>query len=212
MRIRLTQIQIIAVPLLPHIIYIRLVLMKFRLALALVFLAAITRLLPHPPNFAPIAAMGLFGATYFSHRWMSVAAPLVALFLSDLFLNNVIYPQYFNGFTLITSWWIYAAFMMVIALGWVTLRGKKFSMAKTTGIALAASLTFFLVTNFGHWAAFDMYPKTPAGLLTCYVAGLPFLKNGILGDLVFSVVLFGVYEYLIVQQSTKSSQSTKSPQ
>ena len=134
--------------------------MKLRLALALIFLAAITRLLPHPHNFAPITAMGLFGATYFSRRWMSVMVPFAALFLSDLFLNNVIYSQYFEGFTLITSWWIYAAFALVIALGWITLRGSAFSPAKTAGIALASSLIFFLITNFAHWATFNMYPKS----------------------------------------------------
>lgn len=170
--------------------------MKLRIALLLMVLAAITRLFPHPPNFAPVAAIGLFGATYFSRRWMSIALPFITLFLSDLVLNNV-YPKYFDTFTLITNWWIYAAFALAIALGWFTLRGKTFSPERIAVVALASSLIFFIVTNFAHWAVFSMYPKTPQGLLTCYVAALPFLKYSILGDLFFSAVLFGGYEYAL---------------
>ncbi len=103
--------------------------MKFRLALALIVLAAITRLslnlLPAPPhNFSPIAAMGLFGAACFNRRWLALAVPFAALFLSDLFLNNVIYRQFYTEFTLITSWWIYAAFGLVMLIGWAALRQK----------------------------------------------------------------------------------------
>jgi hypothetical protein len=169
--------------------------MRFFIAFALVFLAAATRLLPHPDNFAPIGAMSLFGAAYIGDRRLALAIPLLGLFLSDLFLNNVVYRAYFDGFTLITSWWIYAAFAAVFALGYFTLRGRKFSAARTAGVSVAGSLLFFAVTNFEVWLSSNMYPHTPAGLTACYVAALPFLQNGILGDLFFCGVLFGVYEW-----------------
>jgi hypothetical protein len=177
--------------------------MKFRLALTLILMAAATRLVPHPDNFTPIGAIGLFSAAYFSKRWMAIAIPFISLFLSDLFLNNVLYAQYFDGFTLITSWWIYAAFALTIGLGWLALHGRAFSPGKTALVSLATSIIFFLVTNFGHWADYNMYPKTFAGLMTCYAAGLPFLKNAILGDLFFCTVLFGIYEW-----STRSASRT----
>ena len=174
--------------------------MKLRLALALILLAAITRLslnfLPYPPhNFSPIAAMGLFGAAVFNRRWMALAVPFAALFLSDLILNNLIYSQYYSSFTLITSWWIYAAFGLVMFAGWAMLR-QKASPSRVVSASLIASAVFFLVTNFSVWASGLMYTKDAAGLLTCYAAGLPFLGNTILGDLFFSTALFGVYSWV----------------
>lgn len=179
--------------------------MKFRLALALIALATITRLtlnlLPTPPhNFSPIAAMGLFGAAYMNRRWLAIVVPFAALFLSDLFLNNVVYSQFYTQFTWITSGWIYAAFAMVIFMGWLLLR-QKATPARIFAASLAASVIFFLVTNYSVWAEGVMYPKSFAGLLMCYTAGLPFLGNTILGDLFFSTALFGTY-YLITSRQT----------
>lgn len=169
--------------------------MRFTIALVLILIAAATRLLPHPDNFTPIGAMSLFGAAYLTDRRLAIAIPLLSLFLSDLFLNNVLYSAYFDGFTLITSWWIYGAFLGIFALGWFTLRGRRFSAGRTAAVSVSGSLLFFLVTNFEVWLTGNMYPHTPGGLLTCYVAALPFLQNAILGDLFFCAVLFGVYEW-----------------
>lgn len=170
--------------------------MKLRLSIALVFLAALMRLLPHPDNFTPISAMALFGAAYFSRQTLTLAIPFIALFLSDLVLNNVIYRQFYPEFTLITSWWIYAAFGIVMLAGWLILR-QKTSPGRIVAASLGASLIFFLVTNFSVWLAGTMYPKTMAGLMTCYAAGLPFLKNTVLGDLFFSAVMFGTYKWVM---------------
>ena len=169
--------------------------MKYRLAFALIAIAALTRLLPHPPNFTPIGAIALFGAAYFSRQWLMLAVPFAALFLTDLFINNVIYRElYGNQFTLITSWWIYAAFALVMlaGMGWLA---KKVNGSRVLGASLSASAIFFLVTNFSVWAESGMYPKTAAGLAACYTAGIPFLGNTVLGDLFFSAAMFGVYEW-----------------
>lgn len=168
--------------------------MKIRFALLLVLLAAIARILPHPANFSPIAAMGLFGAAYFQRRWMVMLVPFAGLFLSDLFLNNVIYRAFFPAFTWYTSLWIYAAFALVMLLGWVLLRNQV-KPGRVVATSLLASAIFFLVTNFSVWLESGMYSKTLAGLLGCYAAGLPFLGNTMLGDFCFSAILFGVYEW-----------------
>lgn len=168
--------------------------MKFRIALVLIILAALTRLLPHPQNFTPLGAIGLFGAAYLNRRWLALLVPFSALFLTDLFLNNVIYRQYYAGFTWITSIWIYAAFALVMLTGWLALRHQR-STQRVVLASITASLLFFLVSNFGTWAETAMYPKTAAGLLGCYAAGLPFLGNTVLGDLFFSAVLFGGYAW-----------------
>jgi hypothetical protein len=169
--------------------------MKLRLSIALVFLAALTRLLPHPDNFTPISAMALFGAAYFSRQVLTLAVPFIALFVSDLILNNIFYRQYYPQFTLITSWWIYAAFGLVMLAGWLLLR-KKVAPVRVVTASLVASAIFFLVTNFSVWLESAMYPKTVAGLMACYTAGLPFLKNTAFGDLFFSAVMFGTYEWM----------------
>ena len=168
--------------------------MKLRFAIALVFAAALTRLLPHPDNFTPIGAMALFGAAYFSRQALTLAIPFIALFISDLLLNNIIYKEYYSGFTLITSGWIYLAFGLMMLIGWLVLR-HKVNAGRVVTASLGASLVFFLVTNFSTWAETTLYPKTAAGLMACYTAGLPFLKNTVLGDLFFSAVLFGTYEF-----------------
>ncbi|MCE7926157.1 MAG: hypothetical protein DYG98_24185 [Haliscomenobacteraceae bacterium CHB4] len=168
--------------------------MKLRLSIALVFLAALTRLLPHPDNFTPIGAMALFGAAYFSRQVLTLAVPFIALFVSDLVLNNLVYRQYYPEFTLVTSWWIYAAFGLVMLAGWLLLR-IKVSPGRVLVASLVASAIFFLVTNFSVWVESAMYPKTSAGLMACYTAGLPFLRNTVMGDLFFSAVMFGIYEW-----------------
>lgn len=168
--------------------------MKFRLALSLIVLAALIRLLPHPPNFTPLGAMGLFGAAYFGRQRLALLAPFAALFLSDLILNNLIYSSFYPGFAWITSVWIYVAFALVMACGWLILR-HKVAPGRVLAASLSASALFFLVTNMSTWAETSLYPKTFAGLMSCYAAGLPFLSNTVLGDLFFSAVLFGTYEW-----------------
>lgn len=168
--------------------------MKLRIALLLIIIAALTRLLPHPPNFTPLAAMGLFGAAYLQRRWLALFVPFAALFLTDLFLNNVIYSAYFTGFTWITSFYIYVAMGLVVLIGWLTFQ-KSVTATRVIGASLSGSLVFFLVSNFGTWAQTALYPKTVGGLMACYTAGLPFLGNTLLGDFVFSAVLFGGYAW-----------------
>lgn len=168
--------------------------MKIRFALALVLLAAASRIFPHPDNFSPIAAMGLFGAACFQRRWLVVVVPFAGLFLSDLFLNNVVYKQFYPEFTWYTSLWIYAAFAGVMLLGRLMLTDRV-RPARVAGASLLASALFFLVTNFSVWLESGMYSKTAAGLLGCYAAGLPFLTNTVLGDLCFSAILFGTYAW-----------------
>ena len=174
--------------------------MKIRLVLSILLMATLTRLalnlLPAPPhNFSPIAAIGLFGAAYFPRRWMVWAVPFAALFLSDLFINNVIYSAFYPGFAWITSIWIYVAFAMVIGLGWMVLH-NKISPARIVMASLVASTLFFLITNLSVWAESPLYARSAAGLVACFTAAIPFFGNTLAGDLFFSVALFGLYEWV----------------
>lgn len=140
--------------------------------------AAIFRLIPHPPNFSPIAAMALFGGAYLPRRWMGFVAPLGALLLSDLVLG------FYSGMAI-----VYGSVALIVVMGW--LLASKRSPARVGLVTFAGSVLFYLLTNFGVWASGTLYPKTAEGLLACYVAALPFFQNSVAGDLFFAALLFG---------------------
>lgn len=168
---------------------------RFGIVSLLILLAAFSRLIPHPPNFTPVGAMALFGAAYFSKRYLTFVVPLIAMWLSDLVLNNVVYAQYFDGFVLFYPgfYWTYSAFIVIGLVGFFLLKRAK---PQNIFIAsLSASILFFLVSNFGVWASGMMYPKDLSGLLACYTAAIPFFQNTLMGDLVYCGVLFGVFEF-----------------
>ena len=171
--------------------------LRFGVMTLMILLAAMSRLLPHPPNFVPIGGMALFGAAYFSKRYWAFLVPIVSMWISDLVLNNVVYAQYFNGFAWFYrgSLFTYGAFVLIVLFGMLTL--KKVRLPNLIGSALGASVLFFIVSNFGVWFSGTMYPKTFGGLMACYTAGIPFFHNTILGDLVYSAVLFGVFELCV---------------
>lgn len=151
---------------------------RFCLLLGMVITAAAFRLLPHPPNFSPIAAIALFGGAKFPGRFSAFVVPLGAMFLSDLVLG-------LHAFIPI----IYGCFALIVLLGF-KLR-QKASARRIFATALIASGLFFTVTNFSVWALSTMYPHTGGGLLACYIAAIPFFANTLFGDLVFTGILFG---------------------
>lgn len=171
---------------------------KIGIIALLILVAALSRLLPHPYNFTPIGAMGLFGAAYFSKRYLAFVVPFAAMWLSDLILNNVVYakqfPEYYDGFQWFGSATVYFSFALIIMLGFVLLR--KIKVGNVLIASLSASVLFFLITNFSVWLSNPIYPQNAIGLLTCYIAGLPFFGNTLLGDLFYSGVLFGAYELI----------------
>lgn len=145
---------------------------------AIVLVAAASRLLPHPANVAPITALALFAGAHFERRWLAFAVPLSAMFLSDIFIG--FYDQ---------MWVTYIAFSAVVCIGFA-LRGRVRALP-VVGAALGSSVLFFLVTNFSLWLPYDLYPKTAEGIVAGYVAALPFFAHTLLGDLFYTVLLFG---------------------
>lgn len=161
------------------------------LLIGMIVLAALSRLLPHPPNFSPVEAIALFGGAYFAKRSVALWVPLAAMFLSDLALgvvNGGIYSEYFlsAGFGL-----VYLCIAVSTVVGFA-LRGRV-TPVRVAGYSLAGSTLFFVVTNFGVWLGSTLYPPTVAGLVATYVAGIPFFQNTVLGTLFYSVLLFGSF-------------------
>jgi hypothetical protein len=152
----------------------------FLLITVMVFVAAFMRLIPHPPNFAPITAMALFGGAYFSKRWAAFLIPLAAMFITDLFLG-------FHE----TIWAVYISFALIVVLGMVMIKQKK--LGNIFFASITASVLFFVITNFGVWISTPYYEKTGTGLAACYTAAIPFFHQTLLGDLFFVGILFGLY-------------------
>jgi len=151
--------------------------------LSAIVAAAALRLVPHPPNFAPIGAMALFSGAYLGRRVLAFAAPLGALLLSDLVLG--FYPGMLVQ---------YASVALVVMLGWIAL--SRVTPLRVGAAAVASSILFFALTNLGVWLLSGMYKQTLAGLAACYVAAIPFFQNTLAGDLFFSGLLFGGFALL----------------
>ena len=164
--------------------------------LSAIVLAAALRLVPHPPNFTPIGAMALFSGAYLGRRALAFAAPLGAMLLSDAVLG------FYSG-----VWITYIGVALVAFLGMLALH--KRSPVRVGFAALAGSVLFFLVSNFGTWALSGIYPHTAAGLAACYVAAVPFFQNTVAGDLFYATMLFGgfrIAELLVPQLEGQGAQ------
>lgn len=162
------------------------------LAFTLTVVAALLRLVPHPPNFAPVGSVALFGGARL-RGWQAYFVPVAAMLMTDPIRSRMEggYAAY-SWMTLI----IYSAFLINVVLGRVFLRQSS-SPWRIGAVAVAGSLQFYLITNFPSWAsAGSLYPHTWSGLTACYVAALPFFGRTVLSDLFYCGVLFSAYALL----------------
>ncbi len=142
---------------------------KEKVLFGFVLIAALTRLVPHPPNFAPITAMSLFAGAYFTRKQLAFIVPFLAMLISDLFL----------GFYTI-SIFVYLSFAVITWMGQQKNR-------VTPKLVLLGSVLFFLISNLGVWLFY--YPKTIDGLVTCFALAIPFFATSLLGDIFYSMIL-----------------------
>lgn len=152
--------------------------------------AVILRLLPHIPNFVPIAALALFGGVYLNNKY-ALIIPVVAMFVADYFIG------FYNPILMVS---VYGSFLIIGLIGlWV--KNHK-NIQNIIGATLCGSILFFLITNFIMWLiqpymAQAIYPQTLQGLLDCYTMGLPFFRNTLMGDIFYVGIMFGVMELAI---------------
>ena len=142
---------------------------KEKVIFSFVLIAALTRLVPHPPNFAPITAMSLFAGAYFTRKQFAFIVPLLAMLISDLFL----------GFYTI-SIFVYLSFAVITWMGQQKNR-------VTPKLVLLGSVLFFLISNLGVWLLY--YPKTIDGFINCFALAIPFFATSLLGDILYSMIL-----------------------
>jgi len=144
----------------------------------MVLAAALFRLFPHPPNLAPIAAMALFSGAYVADRRIAFMLPLAAMLISDLLLG-------LHSALLL----VYVCMAISVAIG-MQLK-NRIRLMTVAGASVLSSVQFFVITNFGVWLSTGMYSPDLSGLASSYVAALPFFHNTLIGDALFSALLFG---------------------
>lgn len=167
------------------------------MAYFLILLGAVLRVIPHPGNFAPIAAMALFGGTYLNKKY-ALVVPIAAMLISDFFIG-------FDSMT--TRALVYGSFLFTGVLG-LWLRNHK-NVYTVTGASILSSIVFFLVTNLPFVHAKSLYPYTLDGTVASYVNALPFFKNTLMGDLFYVAIFFGAFEAVRVYKNYRALQTVK---
>jgi hypothetical protein len=151
----------------------------------LITLDVLARLLPHAPNFTPIAASALFAGAVLRTRALAFIVPVCAMLLSDCVLG------FYDWRIMAVS---YATFATVPAMGLLARRSA--GVVILFPLAIASSVVFFITSNFAVWVFSAMYAHDLAGLIKCYIAAVPFFQNTLTGDLFWTAMLFGALGFL----------------
>ena len=150
---------------------------------ALIVVVAAMRLLPHPMNVTPIGALGLFAGALLPHR-MAWLVPVAALLVSDMI----------SGFYALPAMaLVYLGFYCSAAIGRVWLSQTR-SPGRLVGAVLASATVFFVISNLSAWLMY--YPRTLEGFVQCYLSAIPFFGRSLIGDALYTTLLFGSYEFV----------------
>ena len=155
----------------------------FILPVGLILALSLSRLIPHPSNFTPILAVGVFAGFYFRNFILSLFIVISSMFIGDLVIG-------FHSTMIFT----YSSLILAVAIGLLI---KKFNFKEILFSGLSSSVIFFAVTNFGSWLTLEMYEKNFSGLLQSYFMGIPFFHNTLMSTLVYLIVLKLLLEFSI---------------
>ena len=157
---------------------------NYFLPICLILVLSFSRLIPHPWNFTPVLAIGIFSGFYFKQFYLGLFIVIVSMFLGDLYLG-------FHS----TMFFTYISLAVAVILG-LYIKHFKFTEILVTG--LTSSICFFLITNFGAWLTLEMYEKNLAGLFQSYVLAIPFFHNTLISTILFSSIFHFSYKYSAV--------------
>jgi hypothetical protein len=165
------------------------------IGIVLILVAISSRLLPHWHNFTAVGATGLFGAYYYRKQVWAFAIPIIAMWISDLVLNNWIYAAYMDGFVWFNEamLYVYLGFAAIVVTGQLII--SKMNSSRILAASVAASIVFFLISNFASFLQNPVYPKSGDGLLMAYAAGIPFFWNTLLANMLYTALIFGVFHW-----------------
>jgi hypothetical protein len=156
---------------------------KMMTILGIIIIAALLRFVPNRYNITPIIAIALFGGAYFANKKIAFIIPIITMLISDLFLG-------FHN----TMFAVYGCFALSVLIGIFYL--KTINIGRIISASLLSSIIFFLVTNFAVWMFTGMYESNFTGLIFCYERAIPFFRNSLIGDMMYSGVLFGGFAFL----------------
>ena len=155
------------------------------LAFLFVVAAVAVRFLPHTFHFTPVGASLLFFGAKQSRKWMWF--PVAAFAVSDVLLNMYVYHYPVTWETFVSTAW----YVLAVSIGGLLKKNDdKFQLGYVAGAALAGSVSFFIISNFAVWAASNLYPHTAAGLVTCFVAAIPFFQSTLSSDMLYTIAFF----------------------
>ena len=170
---------------------------KLILVISAVAVAALFRLIPHWPNFTPMASIALMGGALVANRFLGFIIPLIAFFISDILTISLINYQwitveeYFNSPSTLL---LYLSFIAITAIGFL-LRNRQ-SWTNLASASLASALVFFFLSNFAVWLS-NSLPKTFSGLLATYELGIPFFSYNLLGNVFYTFLFFGIFHFVL---------------
>ena len=156
---------------------------NYFLPICLILVLSFSRVIPHPWNFTPILAVGIFSGFYFKQIYLSFFVVIFSMFIGDLFLG-------FHS----TMFFTYISLVVAVLIG---LYIKRFNFTEILFSGLASSLGFFIITNFGAWLTLEMYEKNLTGLLQSYVLAIPFFHNTLISTLLYLVVLKLLFNFIV---------------
>ena len=163
---------------------------NYFLPICLILVLSFSRLIPHPWNFTPILAVGIFSGFYFKNFILSLFIVVLSMFIGDLFLG-------FHS----TMFFTYISLALAVVIG---LFIKHFKFTEILFSGLASSVCFFIITNFGAWLTLEMYEKNFAGLLQSYAMAIPFFHNTLISTFLYLIVLKLIFD-LAIKKTSKIS-------
>ena len=164
---------------------------KFILPISLILVLSFSRLIPHPWNFTPILATGIFSGFYFKNFYLSLFIVISAMFIGDLFIG-------FHS----TMFFTYSAIAAAVGIGFFI---KKLKFTQIIFSALTSSVSFFIITNFGSWLTLDMYEKNLSGLSQSYIMAIPFFHNTLISTLIYLFVFKFLFDFATKKKIIKIS-------
>lgn len=161
------------------------------LPIAIIIALSLTRVIPHPPNFTPILAVGIFSGFYFRQVYLSIFIVIFSMFLGDLILG-------FHN----TMFFTYISLVVTVMIG---LYIKSLKITETLLSGLSASICFFVITNFGAWMTLEIYEKNLSGLMQSYTMAIPFFHNTLISTIIYLLVLKLFFDFVIKKKKIKTS-------
>ena len=160
------------------------------LPIVIILSLSLTRLIPHPWNFTPMLAVGIFSGFYFKQFYLSLFIVILSMFIGDLYLG-------FHS----TMFFTYISLAVAVIIG---LYIKHFKFTDILFSGLASSVSFFIITNFGAWLTLEMYEKNFSGLLQSYTLAIPFFHNTLISTFLYLILLKLLFDFIIRKKIIKT--------